>query len=340
MLSGPQFSVILPVCHGGDFLRTALDTATAQAFPQDEYEVIVAVSAGDTEAASICSDTARRSRVSLRCVTTAGPNRSDLLNAACAEARGEWLAFADDDCAVPPDWLSRIQEAIRRDPDAALIGGVDDLQDGGSAFDEALDRVLRSKLGAGSVRLPAGNGEAQYFPKLWNMAGPRRVLESAALDASGEQLQIFDPTLAVHEDVELGARIRSRGGRILFAPDVRVRHSRDTTFRSFLRRNFNMARTCRHKGLHATPHRCLAGGLLLVTAVAALSFASPQLRPVAGILIGLYLALLILSGVVGAVASRRPGILLFVPSLTAGLHLSRAIGYLWPRAGNRRSETH
>jgi len=44
-------------------------------------------------------------------------------NYALAHALGDIVAFLDDDCTVPPDWLERVWHATRRHPDAGLIFG-------------------------------------------------------------------------------------------------------------------------------------------------------------------------------------------------------------------------
>jgi hypothetical protein len=52
---------------------------------------------------------------------------------------------------------------------------------------------------------------------------------------------VFNESFDVNEDVELAERIARTGKEAAYAPQVRVRHPRDTTLFSFLRRNFGMA---------------------------------------------------------------------------------------------------
>ncbi|MGV3722005.1 MAG: glycosyltransferase [Actinomycetota bacterium] len=44
-------------------------------------------------------------------------------NQGMARSDGELIAFTDDDCIVPPDWLTRIGDAFREDPEAGLLYG-------------------------------------------------------------------------------------------------------------------------------------------------------------------------------------------------------------------------
>lgn len=41
-------------------------------------------------------------------------------------ARGEIVAFTDDDCVPPPDWLRQIVDAFQRQPDVVGVGGYQD----------------------------------------------------------------------------------------------------------------------------------------------------------------------------------------------------------------------
>jgi GT2 family glycosyltransferase len=44
-------------------------------------------------------------------------------NAAIREARGALLAFTDDDCVAPPDWISSIRAEFEAEPDVSLLYG-------------------------------------------------------------------------------------------------------------------------------------------------------------------------------------------------------------------------
>jgi GT2 family glycosyltransferase len=312
MNSEIDFSIILPVCHGGKLLRESLDSIRSIDYPRDRFEVIVAgredvPSTGET--------------IPMRTIRVDAANRSAALNAACAAARGTWLAFADDDCIVRPDWFKTLAAVIAREPGAGIIGGMDELETDGSAFDLALEHVLHSFLGSGGLRRGNGVRAGRYYPRLWNMALPRDVIVSMLP-------RVFDETLCVHEDVELAERIRRMGRRIVFAPELRIGHRRDTTFRSFVSRSFRMAVVAGRFGLHRWAHSVLAAAALGAPVLVAVSLVQPTARPVLVAGLAVYAAMILGVSVQGALGRHSLRVLVIVPALLVCCHFARGLGYL------------
>jgi hypothetical protein len=319
----PKFSVILPVCHGGKFLTQALATLACMSSPPAGLEVIVA---GEKQAISDLS-VFDSGQAKLRIVESEG-NRSEVLNAACAAARGSVWVFADDDCVFPADWLLNVQRSLIAHPDAAVLGGVDILVPGAGVFDLALDEVLKSFLGTGGARQDGVVSVGRYYPKLWNMTVLADAAKQAALDAPYPKL-IFDPSLNVHEDVDLSQRISAHGGKVVYAPDVRVGHCRDTNFTSFLKRNLCMAQVCRRLGIHRTAHLALVALVAGISLLGVVSLASPMIEPVFLFTVLVYATAVFLTGIKGAVNKKHAVLLLLVPALLMALHVARATGYIF-----------
>lgn len=264
-----EFSVIVPVVHGGRFLEETLGSLRALDYPADEFEVLPAE----------------------------GASRGAALNAACRRARGRVLVFTDDDCIVPRDWLRVLRAALARDRNVGVIGGRDELAPAGSAFDRAMDFVLNSFLGTGNLRHGDRRGAGRYYPKLWCMAVPR---EAAAAVEDGQGL-LFDEKLPLGEDMDLAARVERAGSRIAYAPEWVVAHHRETTWGSFARRSFLSGRVSRALGLQALPH-----ALLSVLAVAL--FWPPSLLAYLAVLAAEGVRALIVTGSAAA-AALVPGLL-------------------------------
>jgi GT2 family glycosyltransferase len=252
-----------------------------------------------------------------------GGKRSDILNAACASANGSVWVFADDDCVFLSDWLINIERSLLEHSDAFVLGGSDILAAGASGFDIALDVVLNSWMGTGWTRSDRRMKCGNYYPKLWNMTVIAAAAKKVALDGSDGVL-IFDPALSVHEDVELAERIKKRGGKVAYAPYVRVEHSRDTTYASFVKRNMAMARICRQLGIHRAPHLALATAVVLGVVSLILS----PLKIAFIFALGLYLLAALMTGIKAAVEKKRAILVMLVPALIVSMHFTRAVGYV------------
>lgn len=331
MIHPPRYSVILPVCHGGEFLAEAVRSLADLRSPGGGFEVIIV---GEKE--KMKNNAGFDFNGHGWNVVECGGNRSEMLNAACAGARGDVWVFSDDDCIFPPDWLIKIEKAIFENHDAQVLGGTDFLAPGASGLDAALDIVLNSWMGTGGTRFNKRLKAGAYYPKLWNMTVMADAAGRAAPDHPGSR-RIFNPALCVHEDVDLAERMRVRGDKVVYAPDVRVLHRRDTTFVDFFKRNMEMARVCRRKGIHRLPHLLLAAGLAGFPVLIALSLVAPALK-ILFVIYGLYLAAVAVTAIKGAVLKRRAVLIILIPGLIVAMHMARAVGYIFASAGYSRTK--
>lgn len=324
-----KFSVIFPICHGGVFLMNALKSLGQLDFPRERFEVLFTGPDNDEELRRIVNSDPANMNINLNYIGVDQSNRSAQLNAAISQSRGQILAFADDDCILPPDWLHRFGDVFERETNIGVVGGLDQVGTDEPPFNVALNYVLNSFLGTGGLRRQ-GPSVGKYYPKLWNMAIPRDVALSVALKSDEGLPHVFDETLDVHEDVELVDRIEKTGKRIIFSPEVLVMHSRDTTLPLFTKRSFNMARTSRSVGVHRLPHLLLAtfasGMIALIIASAFLQ----TIRIVLSLVSTLYFAVLLISALGGFMRVRQFFMFIHVPLLLIALHFSRGLGYLFP----------
>lgn len=322
------FSVIIPVFHNGDLLRRSIEAVAALDYPPAQFEAIVCGRTNDPEARGIVERAVGSFPTSLRYADTNLVTRSAALNAGIAASRGRWLAFVDDDVFVERDWLVRLEEALTQHPQAAMIGGVDRLVDDAGLFDLAFDAVLHSFLGGGGIRRGTGVRAGRYYPRLWNMVMPREVAMAVATKGPDGQMEVFKNSLAVHEDVELGERVYGLGQEVLFAPNAKVLHQRDTNFTLMVKRDFQNGRASRSEGLHRRPHAILSTCLLGAIALAIGGFFWWPLHVALAVAVGAYAVLLVGVAISAAFQKRRLGPALLAPVIAASLHLARATGFL------------
>jgi hypothetical protein len=111
--SGPRISVVIATRDRGDDLARCLESVLAS--DHDSFEIIV-VDQGVPAASVPCDERVVQ-------IPTDTRGKSAALNIGLAAARADVLAFTDDDCTVPGDWLDRIEKLFGQYPDLALAFG-------------------------------------------------------------------------------------------------------------------------------------------------------------------------------------------------------------------------
>lgn len=127
-------------------------------------------------------------------------------------ARGEIIAWCDDDCIPEPDWLQHFVKRLQSEDDLGLVGG----QVINVGFNDTKQYKGRSKLARnGKLIFVANPQEAEFFGNL-NMAVKRQAVQS---------IGGYDPFLkAGLEEIDLAMSLRRNGFRIEFEPAAVVRH--------------------------------------------------------------------------------------------------------------------
>ncbi|MSS71915.1 MAG: glycosyltransferase [Candidatus Latescibacteria bacterium] len=116
----PFFSIIVPTHARPRQLAVCLDALTGLVYPRDRFEVIVVDDGSRTPPEEVVAPFRDRLNLTLLTQPNAGP--ATARNTGAARARGEVLAFTDDDCVPAPDWLGRLAERFDLSPDP-MIGG-------------------------------------------------------------------------------------------------------------------------------------------------------------------------------------------------------------------------
>jgi GT2 family glycosyltransferase len=141
------------------------------------------------------------------------PGLGNARNAGVGIARGQLLAFTDDDCYPAPDFLSQIWSAFEHDPLLGYITGRILLHDPAD-HPMSINEFTTPRMFPGKSFIHAGDIQGA------NMAFRRTVL----LDIGG-----FDPlfgagSLFPSEDVDVAGRASAMGWTGQYLPEVIVRH--------------------------------------------------------------------------------------------------------------------
>ncbi len=150
----PLVSVVMPVYNGERYLRAAVDSALTQTYPEIE---VIAVDDGSTDdSAALIAGYGRR----VQGIRQANKGVSAARNAGIRAARGEWIAFLDqDDWWLPGKIESQVQWFTRQ-PELALVHtGILQYSEARRDFVDAYDTSRSAELeGSCFSRLLLGNG--------------------------------------------------------------------------------------------------------------------------------------------------------------------------------------
>ena len=213
----PSISVIVVNFDGRQWLSACLDALAAQRAAPD-FETLV-VDNGSTDGSA---EFLRTRYPAVRVVETgrnlgfAGGN-----NAGVRAARGEWIAFLNNDTVADPGWLAALWRAQAAHPEFALFTSRLVFLHDASIVDSAGDGYLRAggafKHGYGA---PASGFDASR--EVFGACGGAFMIRRAAFDALGG---FDDRFFMVYEDVDLSYRARLRGMRVWYAADAIVSHA-------------------------------------------------------------------------------------------------------------------
>lgn len=221
----PQISVVVPTKGRPAYLERCLAALAANEYPQQLFEVVVVDDSGGGEVERVAS--AAGGRLEPRVVRPRGTGPSAARNAGAFAARGEFVAFTDDDCEPAPGWLVALERALMQNPGAAVGGETRNGAPGdpAAAASQAVVEAVHTQFN----RDPA----APRFFASYNVAFPAEPFRA---------LGGFDEGFRYAEDRELCERWVRAGHRFAHAADALVLHMRTLTLREFWSQHYGYGR--------------------------------------------------------------------------------------------------
>lgn len=223
----PLFSIVIPTYRRPGNLADCLRSLTRCDYPRNRFEVIVVDDGSGAPPEAMVAEFRNQLEIRLLVQPHAGP--ATARNTGAAQAKGEFLAFIDDDCAPATGWLRAVAARLATSPDHAVGGRtINALPENlSSTASQLLIDHLYSYYNADHNR-------ARFFTSN-NLAVPAD---------SFHRVGGFDTAfpLAAGEDREFCDHWRHHGHPLTYAPEAVVYHSHALTLRTFLRQHFNYGR--------------------------------------------------------------------------------------------------
>ena len=222
----PFFSIVIPTYNRPDRLAACLRSLTQLDYPCDRFEVVIIDDGSPTLMDTVVDPFRSSLNLTLLRQDNAGP--ATARNAGAQAAKGEFLAFTDDDCMPSADWLSGLAAELSQAPDA-MVGG------------RSLNALPQNLYSTASQAL------IDYLYTYYS--DPRKEMFFASNNIAmsrANYLNIggFDTSfpLAAAEDRELCDRWQQNNLPMRYAPQVTICHAHHLSLKSFWRQHFGYGR--------------------------------------------------------------------------------------------------
>jgi glycosyltransferase involved in cell wall biosynthesis len=117
----PTFSVVICTYNHAEALPAIIDSLCRQTLERSRYEIIV-VDNNSTDATRAVVDALTRRHPGIRYCFEPAQGISHARNCGWKQARGLYVAYLDDDCRPPEEWLTVASEIIERHSPMAMGG--------------------------------------------------------------------------------------------------------------------------------------------------------------------------------------------------------------------------
>src|ERR1051326_5381450 len=220
----PQISAIVCSRNNARSLEATLRSLTQQQLPPSvNYEVLVVDNDSSDGTAEVAQRFVFAKRAVFRYVMEKRLGLSFARNRGTADARGEIVAFLDDDAVAHPDWLAQLWETYQKDPRAACVGGKVELRFPPHPLPVWYDARLDGFLSARDLPYLEAKSERD-FPHGTNISFRRSTLR---------QVGGFHPLLGARrigniklqgDETQLCLRLLRAGMPVIFQPAACVVH--------------------------------------------------------------------------------------------------------------------
>ncbi|HEX8522603.1 MAG TPA: glycosyltransferase [Tepidisphaeraceae bacterium] len=215
----PLVSVVVCTYNGSRTIRECLEGLRRLEYPH--FEVIVVDDGSRDGVGEIVR------QYDVRLIQTENRGLSNARNTGMMAARGEIVAYIDDDASPDPHWLNYLALKFKTSSHMA-VGGPNIAPPGDGMIADCVAHAP-----GGPIHVLLTDELAEHIPGC-NMAFRR----SALIEIGG-----FDPSLRIAgDDVDICWRIQAMGWTIGFAPAAMVWHRRRNSARAYWRQQFHYGR--------------------------------------------------------------------------------------------------
>lgn len=304
----PRVSVVIP-CRPDVQSPSALDSLSRIDYPKDKIEIVI----------------------------EKGRHPSAQRNTGIRRAKGEIIAFIDDDCYVKEEWLKNALKYFEN-KDTGIIGGPNLTPKNDPFLSQCFGHAMASYFGTAKMshryRPTEGSREASEQELiLANMLCRRGVFDDG---------MYFNEALFPNEENEFMNRVKDAGYTIIYSPDVQVYHPRKRTVSGFSRQFFGYGvgraqqskiQPSSFKILYLLPS-VFGIGLFLIPL--SLIFKLNILSTLLILCMMIYLMIATLVSTTKSIKTKDIRLLFILPIIFLILHVSYGLGFIMGSIGSKR----
>jgi glycosyltransferase involved in cell wall biosynthesis len=224
-------SIVIATRNRSALLGQTLDVLAAQQWPAEQFEIIVSDNGSTDDTCAVVEQAARRyGSAAVRYLFVPQPGKSHAVNAALELARGELIAFTDDDVQPAPEWIQALVQAVEETGADFVAGRIKPIWeiDPPAWMSPALYGVLAIPDN-GPARLPISADRSAALPPVTNVMpiGANMAVRAdviARLGGLRTDLGKLSGSLRTGEDHEFFLRLLHAGCRGVYEPLALVGH--------------------------------------------------------------------------------------------------------------------
>ncbi len=209
-------SVVIATYNRSEYLLDSLESWKHQSFPAEEFEMIIVDNGSTDRTKEVVEDFIRHNtRLQLRYVSLEKPCLSCARNKGIELARGDYIAFVDDDASPEKDYISKLKKYTENYADTEAFGGkVLPKYEGGKEpgwISPYLQRIFSL--------VDLGDNPKEFKEKY--PVGCNMIFKRSIFDKIG----VFDvPPGLRSEDKHFFIKVKKAGIKVMYLPEVVVYH--------------------------------------------------------------------------------------------------------------------
>jgi glycosyltransferase involved in cell wall biosynthesis len=225
MTDAPIFSIVIPTYNRPKQLAACLQACARLDYPRDRFEIIIVDDGSPVPVEVLRNDGSNLMRITWLRQFNAGP--ASARNMGAQHARGDILAFTDDDCTPTQQWLRELAQSFNDVP-TGLVGGrtVNGLVD--NIYSTASQMIVDEAYAFFHSR----DSDLRFFASN-NLAVATRLFY---------KIGGFDSSFRTSEDREFCDRWIRQGHPLVYTTAAIVHHYHQLTLTAFCRQHFSYGR--------------------------------------------------------------------------------------------------